>query len=123
MLAQQLNRKNPFALFSSQGYLFTARRALSLFTPGAAEDVFPYYNPKAKWKELQSIRRPLAVIFGSHDECLDRPAQKIIDTFHSHAPLAKTITGVIIKNADHGFKNKEKELSETIINWIKTLLR
>lgn len=122
-LAQRLNRRDPSALFASHGYLFTARRALSLFTPGAPEDVFPYYDPKARWKELRSIRVPTAVIFGSKDACLNRPAPKIIDLFRANAPLAKSFSGVIIKNADHGFKGKEKELSREIIRWIKTLLR
>ncbi len=117
-LAQRLNRRNPFALFESKKYLFTAQRALSLFTAGAAEDVFPYYNPKASWKELRNIRVPIAVIFGSRDECLDRPAQRIIDIFRANVPLAKSFSGVIIKGADHGFRGKEKELAQEIMRWI-----
>lgn len=118
-LARRLNSKDPSALFASKGYLFTARRALSLFTPGAAEDVFPYHNPKADWKELKSVRVPLAVIFGSRDECLDRPAGKLIEVFRTNAPLAKSFSGVIIKGADHGFKKKEKELADVIIRFVK----
>lgn len=118
-LARHLNNKDPLALFASKGYLFTARRAISLFTPGAAENIFPYYNPKADWKALQSIRSPIAVIFGSRDECLDRPAENIIDIFRVNAPLAKSFSGIIIKGADHGFKNKEKELADAVTRWIQ----
>ena len=118
-LAKKLHKKNPSALFVSRGYLFTAQRALSLFIQGAAEDVFPYYDPKAAWKELQSIRAPLAIIFGSQDECLDRPAQRIIDIFRAHTLSTQSLSGAIIKGADHGFKGKEKELTREIIRWIK----
>lgn len=117
--ARTLVRKNPLAIFTSRGYIFTARRALSLFTPGAAEDVFTYYNPKAAWKELKSIHAPLAVIFGSRDETLDRPAKKIIEIFRSHAASTKSFTGAIIKGAGHSFLKKEKELSRVILQEIK----
>ena len=119
-LAKKLYKKNPLELFTSRGYIFTARRALSLFTPGAAEDVFPYYNPKAAWRELKSIRAPLAVIFGSRDETLDRPAREIISIFRKHAASTKSFTSAIIKGAGHSFQKKERELSRAIISWIKS---
>ena len=147
-IAKKLFRKNPESLMPQSYGVFSAARFLSMFRPGGAEDVFPYLNPRAQWKELKSIRVPVAVVFGSRDEYLDpirskprrrvgaagalarrtsngvdRPAQKIIDIFHANAPLAKSFSGVIIKNAGHGFKGKEKELSRAIIRWIKTLLR
>jgi len=116
-LAKKLAQKNPLAIFMSRGYIFTARRSLSLHTPGTAEDVFPYYNPDARWKELKSIRVPLAVIFGSRDECLDRPAQEIISIFRKHAVSTKSFTGAIIKGAGHSFLKKEKELADAIIRF------
>jgi len=119
-LAQKLYKRNPLALFTSRGYIFTARRALNLFTPGAAEDVFPYYNPKAAWKELKTVRPPLAVIFGSRAETLDRPAKNLIGIFRAHAAWTKSFSGIIIKGADHSFVKKEKELSRAIIRWIKS---
>ena len=91
-----------------------------MFRAGGSEDVFPYLNPRAKWKELKSIRVPLAVIFGSHDEYLDRPAKKLVEISRSHAPLNKSFSGVIIKNADHGFRDKEKELAQQILRWVKS---
>ena len=118
-LAQTLYKKDPLALFTSHGYIFTAERALSLFTPKSAEDVFPYYDPHAEWKELKSIRVPAAVVFGSRDECLDRPAKDLISIFQKNAAQVKSFSGIIIKGADHSFRKKEKELADTIIYWIK----
>lgn len=118
-LAEKLNKRNPHSFFTSKGFLFTPRRYLSLHRPGTAEDVFPYYNSKANWKELKSVRVPMNVIIGSRDEYLDRPAKKLIETFKQNAKLAKSFSGIIIKGASHGFYKKEKELAKEIINWIK----
>ena len=142
-IAEKLSRKDPASLMPSSYGIYSADRFLSIFCPGGAEDIFPYLNPTADWKELKSVRIPLAVIFGSRDEYLDpvrspsrpwrdgsrrrrltsngvdRPAQKLIDIFRAHAPSTKSFSGIIIKGADHGFHKKEKMLSRQIIQQIK----
>ena len=118
-LAKKLGRKNPNALMPEKYGIISARRFVSMYESGHAEDTFPYLDPRAQWKGLKGIRVPIAVIFGERDEYLDRPAHKLIDTLRIHAPLAKSFSGVIIRNADHGFKSKEKELTDAIIRFIK----
>lgn len=118
-LAKKLAGKTPYTFFMSEGFLFTPNRYLSLHTSATPEDVFPYYNPKAEWKELKNIHTPLTVIIGSRDEYLDRPAKKLIDIFRSKAKSTKSFSGIIIKGANHGFYKKEEELAKEIINWIK----
>jgi pimeloyl-ACP methyl ester carboxylesterase len=117
-VTKRLYKKDPSAFFWSRGFLYTARRSKSLHTPVGAEDVFPYYNPRAKWKALQSMRVPLAVVLGSRDEYMDRPAKDLIEIFRKNAPYAKRFDGIIIKGAGHNFTGKEKELARTMINWI-----
>lgn len=117
-LAEKLAKKNPAFLMPQEYGVFTARRFLSMFRPGGAEDVFPYLDPKAGWKELKSIRVPLAVIFGSRDKYLDRRPEKLIEIFRMHARSTKSFSGAIITGADHGFKGKEKELTREIMRWI-----
>ncbi|TSC76783.1 MAG: hypothetical protein G01um101433_672 [Parcubacteria group bacterium Gr01-1014_33] len=117
-LAKNLYKKDSSSLFKSHGYLYSARRYLSLYTPGSREDVFPYYSPDTQWKELRSIKIPVAVIIGSHDECLDRPAKKFVSIFQKNATQAKSFSGIIIKGADHSFRKKEKELAGAIMHWI-----
>lgn len=120
-LAEKLYRKNPQELMPLSYGVISAARFLSMFRQGDAEDIFPYLNPHAGWKELKSIRTPLAVIFGERDEyLLGRRAQNLVGIFRVHAPLAKSFSGVIIKNADHGFKKKERALADAIIRWIKS---
>ena len=130
---KRLKSRNPALLVPPQYGIYTTRRYLSLLLPGMPEDVFPYHNPNTKWKELRSVKTPLAVIFGSRDQYLDRPAQKIIEIFQKNTiptrrnflkknlgGQAKSFSGIIIKDADHSFRKKEKELARVIMEWVKT---
>lgn len=118
-LAKNLQKKNPSAFFESKGFLFTANRYLSLHMPGTAEDVFPYYDQKAQWKELASIRIPISLIIGGRDEYLDIPIKKYIETFRAHATSTKSFSSAIIKGANHSFRNREHALAHTIMQFIK----
>ena len=99
--------------------IMSAKRYLSLYSAGSPEDVFPYSDPKARWKELRSVKIPLLVVIGEKDQYLDRKAKDLTDTFAKNAISAKSFAGIVIKNADHGFYKKEKELAKTIVDWIK----
>lgn len=122
-LAARLVKKNPKAFMPFIfGKLISAKRFLSLYQPGKPEDVFPYHNPKALWKELKSVKIPTAVMVGSRDKYLDRPAKKFIDVFHANAQSTKSFSGIIIKGADHGFRKKEKEVSKIIIRFIRAVV-
>lgn len=118
-VAKLLNRKNPYALMPQTYGVITAQRYLSLYQAGTKEDVFPYYNPRASWKELGNIKTPISVIMGSRDEYLDISVKKYMDLFRGHARSTKAFYEVIIKGATHGFYRKEKEISYEIIKSIK----
>ncbi|MEK9147972.1 MAG: alpha/beta fold hydrolase, partial [Patescibacteria group bacterium] len=118
-IAGKLKNKNPLALMPQNYGIWTSRRYWSLFHPGEREDVFPYYNPRAGWKELKSVRPPIAVIIGSRDEHLDRPAKSLIEVFRAHAAKSKSFSGIIVRSAGHSFIGKEQELAQSIISWIK----
>lgn len=120
-VAKKLYKKDPFSFFISKGFLYTAYRYLGLYTPGKAEDTFPYYNPKANWKALGSIRQPIAVIIGSRDEHLDRSPEKFIEAFRKNAQKTKNFNGFVVKNAGHNFVKKEKELAKIIVGWLKKI--
>ncbi len=103
--------------------VMTPNRYLSLYTPGSPEDVFPYGDRKARWRELRNIQVPLAVIIGSRDEHLDRSAKELIKIFQQNAVNAKLFSSIIIKGARHSFTKKEKELAKVIVDWIKKINR
>lgn len=117
--AQFLNKKGPFSFFISKGFIYTAYRFLGLYTPGKAEDVFSYHSPSARWTAFESIRQPIALITGSRDDCLDRSAEKHTEIFRKNARETKNFKGFVIKNADHNFVKKEKELSKVVVKFVK----
>lgn len=119
--AKRLKQKDANALMPRRFGFYSARRFVSLYKPGTAEDVFPCYNPRARWKELKSIRIPLAVIFGSREEHIDRPSKELIEVFRKNAKSAELFSGIVIKGANHGFRKKEKELAREIIRFTKKI--
>ncbi len=116
--ARKILKKDPQALMPREFGFYSAKRYLSLFEAGHAEDTFPYRHPTAQWRAVSSIRQPLAVIIGSKDKHLDRRATDLIEIFRQKASSARSFSGVIIKSGNHGFFNREKELAETMIKLI-----
>lgn len=119
-IAERLARKDPALLVPESFGIFSRARYLSLFQPGRNEDTFPYHGLGGTWKALRNIRSPIAAVFGARDEYLDRPAKELIQILQENALKTKKFSGIIIKGANHGFHEKERELSKAIIDWIKT---
>lgn len=119
-IAKKLKKQKSRDMMPIRFGIYTPSRFLSVLGYGSPEDVFPYYNPKAGWKELKSVKIPLAVILGSRDEYLDRPAKKLLNIFADKTVATTDFSGIIIKGASHGFQKKEKELTNTLLSFIKS---
>lgn len=104
-----------FLMSTSSDPLLTPKRFLSLYTPGGAEDVFPYYNPKGNWRAMESIRVPLLTVVGNHDQFLDRDAGEYMEVFQQHV---RDFRGTIIAGADHSFNKREKELARAVAKFV-----
>jgi pimeloyl-ACP methyl ester carboxylesterase len=119
--AERMARRDPRALVPRAWGFLGARRYVSLYKPGQAEDVFPYYRPNARWTALRSVRVPIAAIIGGRDEYLDRPAPALIDAFRRNASRPGSFTGAVVPRAGHGFAGRERELAELIVRWIRAM--
>jgi acetyl esterase/lipase len=117
--AERLARRDPTALVPRAWGVWSARRYLSLYRPGEAEDVFPYYRPTARWPALRSVRLPVAAIIGARDEYLDRPPGALLEAFRQNARRACSFTGVVVPGARHGFAGRESALAELMVSWIR----
>lgn len=120
-VAERIARRDPDALVPRDFGFRSARRYISLYRPGEAEDVFPYYRANARWTALRRVRLPVAAIVGGRDEYLDRPAPALIAAFEHNATAARAFTGLVIPGADHGFLKHEDELAQAIVRWIQTM--
>ena len=115
--AERLARRDPLALVPRAWGFWSARRYVSLFKPGQAEDVFQYYRANARWTALRSARLPIAAIVGSRDEYLDRRAEALIDAFRQNASRSRSFTGEIVAGAGHSFVGHERQLADVIVRW------
>ncbi|MBI4281467.1 alpha/beta fold hydrolase [Candidatus Uhrbacteria bacterium] len=118
-IAKQAVRKGDgekFLMSTPSDPLLTPKRFLSLYTPGGAEDVFPYYNPKGNWRAMESIRIPLLAVVGDHDQFLDRDAREYMEAFQKHV---RDFRGTIIAGADHSFNKREKQLARAVVRFIR----
>jgi pimeloyl-ACP methyl ester carboxylesterase len=119
--AERLARRDPQALVPRPWGFLSARRFLSLYRPGGAEDVFPYYRPRARWTALRRVRAPLAVIVGGADEYLDRPAAELVAALERNAVGARSFTGIVVAGAGHGFRGHEGALARAVVGWARRL--
>jgi len=119
VVAERLARRNPQALVPGDWGYWSARRYLSLYRPGEAEDVFPYYRPNARWSALRRVRVPTAAIIGSRDEFLDRPADEAVEAFRRNATGAASFTGLVVPGALHGFAGHEALLARAVVDWTR----
>ena len=118
-VAERIAKRDPDALVPRAFGFWSARRYLSLYRPGGAEDTFPYYRPNARWAALRRVRLPVAAIVGSRDEYLDRQPAELIEAFARNATRARSLTGLVIPGARHGFQNREKVLARAIVRWVQ----
>ena len=112
-------KKRKAPLMPIQFGIISPARYQSLSAPSTAEDVFPYHNLRARWKELRSVHTPIAVIVGNKDQYLDRTARQLIEIFRANAHSTTSFTGSIITGANHGFQKKEQRLTTAIMTFIQ----
>ena len=119
--AERIARRDPDALVPRAFGFRSARRYLSLYRPGEAEDVFPYYRPSARWTALRRVRLPIAAIVGGRDEYLDRRPAELLAAFERNAIRARSFTGIVVPGARHGFQRHEEILARVIVRWVRTV--
>ncbi|HSE05017.1 MAG TPA: alpha/beta fold hydrolase [Methylomirabilota bacterium] len=119
--AERIARHDPEALVPRAWGFLSARRYISLYRPGEAEDVFPYYRAGARWPALRRVRVPVAVIIGGGDEYLDRRAAEVVAAFERSAIRAQGFTGIVVPRARHGFRGHEPAVARALVRWARTV--
>lgn len=115
-------RGNELILKPEIDFPISYRRFISLYDKESKENVFSFNNPKAKFKVLSKIKKPILVVLGNKDKYLfSRKPELIIKILKQKAKKANKFDSLIIKGANHNFQGKEKELSTSIANWIRKL--
>ncbi len=106
----------PDELFSYIGFFDIAN-------PDGDYNTFPFYevlrkvklSMKPLFRHFKSISKSTLIVYGDQDEYVWGNVLKIVEMLKSYQPR---LDYRIIKGADHGFKNRERELAEMIANWL-----
>jgi alpha-beta hydrolase superfamily lysophospholipase len=120
VIAERIASRDAEALVPRAWGFWSARRYLSLYRPGEAEDVFPYYRRNARWAALRGVRVPVMALVGSRDEYLDRRPAELIGAFERNATRALSFTGVVLPGARHGFHGRERALGQAILRFVES---
>lgn len=91
--------------------------------PDGDYNVFPFLeviknlklSKKPLFRHFKSLNKPTLVIYGEKDEYAWGNVPKIVNILKEQKP---ELDYKIIKGADHGINNKQKELSRIISNWL-----
>ncbi len=100
-------------------YKLSSQTFLDLFEDNCPADNLPILRNPTQFKELAKINIPILTIIGEKDDIIIKSITEDIKTIKEKATNCPKFESTILKGANHIYGNKEKELSETIINWLK----
>jgi len=111
---------------------FSVQSAYDILHPDAPYNTFPYFEATQKrmgtkplFREYKAITKPQLVIFGDNDEFTytGGGTQEVLALLESvtHPQSRKQSRFEIIEGTDHGFHGKEKELTQRIADWLRSL--
>ncbi|MDP3993978.1 MAG: DUF1749 domain-containing protein [bacterium] len=94
--------------------------------PDGDYNVFPYneyfnhlkQSKKKLFRYFKSIKTPTLVVYGDKDEYAYGRVQEILEVLKRTTSAPEKFKFVSIKNADHGFTNKDKVLCRAIVEWL-----
>lgn len=78
----------------------------------------PIPHTKELFVEVNALRTPTFVVYGSEDEYCYGRVEECMNIFSKNVKDNSYFSYSIIQGADHGFTNKEGELANTIVNWL-----
>ncbi len=114
------NRGNELILMPELEFPVSWQRFISLYSEESNENVFPIHNNKSEFESLSKIKAPILTIIGDKDKFFDNlDLEKIAELLKQKIKNSPDFKFKVIKNANHRFKGKEKELSVLIKNWVK----
>ena len=95
--------------------------------PDGDYNTFPFYwqlngikiMKKAPWREIKKIIRPTLVIYGDNDEYCYGKVQDCVGLIKRAVVGKENFCFEIIRDADHGYFGKRKELAEKVVKFLK----
>lgn len=106
----------PNEIFSYKGFFDIAN-------PDGDYNTFPFLEAmnKAKlstkplFRYFNSIKKPSLIVYGERDEYQYGDVQKVMNILKDQKP---EFVYQLIKDSDHGFSGKDKELARVVVDWL-----
>ena len=103
-------------MFDNYNY-YTARAFLDFIKNKHAKNL-PIYSKNGDWKQLKSIRQTALFVMGEKDGFAFNDTIKHLETIKENTKTKNSVVKVI-ENCGHTFRNKEKELAQVILDFVK----
>ena len=115
---KQAGRENSLLAPNLWPYYISAQRFLSLYTENSVEEIFSYYlkkNPQI----LKKVNQAVLIFLAEHDAFRNREIKEIKEWFDCILKNKKNYSSIVIKEAQHSFEGKDKELLMNINKFLK----
>ncbi|MCU0652694.1 MAG: alpha/beta hydrolase [Candidatus Pacebacteria bacterium] len=98
-------------------YYVSAKSFADEFGPDSKANIFPVFE-KGDFSKLENIKIPVLAFYGAKENlCVGSPEKDLaVIAGHLRHPNSKTL---IMDGADHTYFGFEKQVSETVADWIK----
>lgn len=103
------------------------RSFFDMANPDGDYNVFPFLevmrgirlSRKPRFRYVRAIRKPALFLYGENDEyCIDS-ASRTVAVLAEALGAKSNVELAILGDADHGFGGKERELAQTILQWME----
>jgi alpha/beta superfamily hydrolase len=115
---------NPRKLVSSMiwdWYNLSSQTYIDLSEKGGAVDNLPVLRNPDSFPELASIDIPILGIMGENDDIAIRTLEEDLDLIVNKAVGCPSFTKKFIKSANHTYNGQEKQFSNVVLDWIKSI--
>lgn len=116
--ARKLNKKDLLPPEMVKGNFLSAKRFLSVSDLKNMEAKI--FNYDSDLDLFSKIRCPILAVFGSKEQYRLKPVQEYFKILQKNTSSPK-FDSLLIKNANHSFIGKEKELAKKVANWVRNL--
>lgn len=116
-----IKNNKPKKILSSmlwESYNISSETFLNFFQDNNSIDNLPLLRNPEKFEQLSKINVPIFAFMGENDDIAINTLEKDINQIKEKAINCPDFQTAILKGANHVYGNKEKELSQMIINWL-----
>ena len=102
-------------------YNLSSTTFLNMIEDESLIDIFPLIRNPEKFKIFEKVKLPILCFLAEDDNIIESP-KKDLDLLKKKALNCNSFESKIFKDTDHCYENKELEVAETILNWIKKII-